>query len=351
MEYTAWPHMRSDLCSTRQGAAVFLDNLDSIYGTTSRQDWGARWTSIGHAQYLLGDQNLKKGASAEAIEAWLCALTSFEVARRLLEQDGTIGHISVKISDVVERFASAYEQSVEKVQISCCDHRITACYLRAGNGDVRAPAVICLSMEEEPGAVLLGRLLPVVVGRGLSVMVLSHDDISSQWRGQAELLLSCCLDHLSLRPDVDQGRIGVYGEGLSAVLASDFAASDDRVAAAVCDGGLWNWARNEAAIGWITRSAAPTDENMISTHRSRFAGQLRRPVLVVAGGRGMVSVTEAFQLKADCVATQIDLDVAMPRVTQTSLGDIENFVISDDCIFGWLKQKLAHNPESQARAQ
>lgn len=340
----AWPYVKGDLVSTRRGAAVFLDNLESIYATIGRQNWVKRWTDVGDAHCLVGDLKIEKGAFDEATEAWLCALTAFEVARRLVDEDDPdSGDVSAKVNRGIQRFGSL-GQKVEREKVACDDDgHLLAYYLPSGRPDLRAPAVICISREEETGAALLGRLLPVVVGRGVSVLVISHDDLSSQCRGQTNITLSCCLDYLSARPDVDGSRIGVYGEGVSAASATDFAVSDRRIAAAVCDGGLWNWARTLASVDWITKTADVMDEEIVSARRLQLARRLRCPVLVIPGGRGTVSASEAIKLQAQCAAARIDMELSMPRMAWTPVGEIENFVTSDDCIFGWLEHKLARN--------
>ncbi|MGY4353065.1 dienelactone hydrolase [Bradyrhizobium sp. GM7.3] len=151
------------------------------------------------------------------------------------------------------------------------------------------------------------------------------------------------MDYLSVQHEVDDTRIGVYGEGLSAVLATEFAVSDRRVAAAVCDGGLWNWARTLASVNWLATNQDLMEEGAASARRLRLVRQLRCPVLVVAGGRGIVSVSEATTLQADCAAARIDLELLVSRMARAPTGDIENFVSSDDFIFGWMQDKLAHS--------
>lgn len=338
----AWPHISGDLASTRRGAAVFLDNLEDISRAIVRQNWVARWTNIGDAHCVLCEMNLKKGALAEATNAWLCALTAFEVARRLVDEDDPQSiEILAKVDASIRMFGLSLEQKVERVQIPCYDQaEISAYYLSPGRSDSRAPAVICVSREGETGAGLLGRLLPAVIGRGIAVLAVSHEDVSSQWRGESDVTLSCCLDDLSVRPGVDAARIGVYGEVLSAALATDFAISDRRVAVAVCDGGLWNWARTLASVGRTMQTASGPDETLLSARRSRLARKLKCPVLLVAGGRGTVSLSEAIKLQADCAAAKIDLELTMPRISRTPIGEIENFVSTDDHIVGWLEQKL-----------
>ncbi|WP_156436290.1 alpha/beta hydrolase family protein [Bradyrhizobium pachyrhizi] len=245
-----------------------------------------------------------------------------------------------KIEASIQRFGSL-EQKVERVQIACSDQaELLAYYVPVAGREFCAPAVICISREDETAATLLGRLLPAVAGRGISVLVVSHDDVSNHWRGQSEMLLSSCLDYLLVRPEVDITRIGIYGDGLSAALATDFAVADRRVAAASCDGGLWNWARTLASVGWMTRAVDGLDENALASRRLRLIRQLKCPVLVVAGGRSIVSAAEAIKLQAACTEARIDLEVVMPRVARTAAGEIENFVTSDDSIFGWLEHKL-----------
>ncbi|MBR1165322.1 alpha/beta hydrolase family protein [Bradyrhizobium elkanii] len=282
-----------------------------------------------------------KCAFDDAVKAWLSALTAFEIARRLVDEDDPqIKTLSAKIQAGIRRFELSRDRKLDCVSILCDQAELAAYYFPAGIPDLRAPSVICISREDETAVTLLGRLLPVVIDRGVSILVISHDDVSSHWRGQSEMLLSYCFDYLSDRPDVNARRIAVYGEGLSAILATEFAVSDRRVAAAVCDGGLWNFSRTLASVSWMTRTAGAVDEDTLSSRRSRVVRQLNCPVLVLTGGRGTVSLSEAIKLQTDCSAARVDLEISTPQTTSTSSGEVENFILSDDCIFGWLQQKL-----------
>lgn len=347
MECAAWPYVKGDLASTRRGAAAFLDNLDGTNGVTDQRSWAATWTAVGDAHCRVADWRMGEGAFNDATEALLSALTAFEVARRLIgEDDLQRENVSAKADASVQSVGSL-RRKVEPVQIAGTDDaEFSAFYLSAGGPILRAPAVICISNEEEKGKTLLGRLLPVVNGRGMSILVVSHDAISNHRRGQSETLLSYCLDYLSGRPDVDPTRIGVVGEGLSAVLATDFAISDQRIAAAVCDGGLWNWARTLASVRWMTGRASVVDKQVASVRRLRLVRKLRCPVLVVVDGRAAVSTSEAVKLEADCSAARIDLELILPRRRHSPNGT-ENFVTSDERIFGWLERKLIRHSAAQ----
>ncbi|MGX1350595.1 hypothetical protein AB7M49_004171 [Bradyrhizobium elkanii] len=351
MEYAAGRNVRGYLSFARQDAAAFLDNLPfEDIDDVVRQNWITRWTKVGDEHCLLGDLDIKRGAFDEATEAWLCALTAFEVARRLVDEDDPRSRdVSIKVDGGIQRFESSLVQKIERVKIAYCDQaELPAYYLPAGSPDLPAPAVICISMEEETGATLLARLLPAVIGRAMSILVVSHGDVSNRSPGQSEALLSSCLDYLSVRRDVDKARIAVYGDGFSAVLATEFAASDDRLAAAVCDGGLWNCARIMASVDWMTRTSdMPSEDDVISARRLQSIRRLRCPVLVVAGERSIAGVPEAIKLQSDCMAARIDLELAMPPMIRSPGWEIENFVTSDNRIFRWLEHKLAHSPAPQ----
>ncbi|UVO30547.1 hypothetical protein [Bradyrhizobium arachidis] len=341
MDGAAWPQVRGDLSSTRWGAAAFLNNLETACTTISRTEWVVRWTNIGDAHCLLGDTNIEEGYFDEVAEDWLCALTAFEVARRLACEDASkIGEVSAKIDAVLKKFGKLGPK-VERVKIECCDQfEISAHYLPAGDRSSSAPAILCISTEGETATTLLGRLLPVVMHRGMSVLVVAYDDLSDTERSQLDMFLSCCVDYLSARSDVDAARIGVYGDGLSAALATDLAAFDSRVSAAVCDGGLWNWTRMQASVDWLTGAADVSDDQVLSARRLRLLRQLRCPVLVVAGGRGIVSAAEAMKLLGDGAGAPIDLQLAIPRMITIDGEEVENFLTADDRIFGWLEHKL-----------
>ncbi|MCK1624095.1 hypothetical protein IVA98_13020 [Bradyrhizobium sp. 160] len=351
MEFGAWSHVRGDLESVRQNASAFLDGLlpEDDRAQLARQNWGATWAGTGDAYCRLADLNINKKKYDEATQAWLCALTAFEVARRLVaDDDPRRADVSAKVEAGLQRIGLSFGHEVESVQIACGDlGEFIAYYLPAGTPNSRAPAAICVSNEEEEGVTLLGRLLPVVVGRGISVLVVSHENIANHARGGSEIVLSHCLDLLSVRPDVDSGRIGIYGDGLSASLVTDFAAHDRRIVAAVCDGGIWNWTRSLSSIDWMTSTDDGADRDMVSGHRSRLARLPNCPILVVAGGRGVVSVSEAIKLQTVCMAARIDVDLVMPQLMRGGLGEeVDNFVSSDDCIFRWLEQKLARKSTS-----
>ncbi|MDA9390451.1 hypothetical protein WN73_07025 [Bradyrhizobium sp. CCBAU 45394] len=339
MDRATWPRLRDDLASTRRSAAAFLENLDAGR-TTDGTEWIIRWIEIGDTHGLLGNAKGREGKVDEAAKAWLCALTAFEIAKRLAREQTVQGEaVSAKIGSAIETFGSL-KQRIERVQIECYDQSAIQAHYLPPDDSSRAPAIICISAEDETSTTLLGRLLPAAAHRGMSVLAVTYDDVSDNRSGLSNEILSCCLDYLSTRDDVDATRIGVYGDGMAAALATDLAVSDSRVAAAVCDGGLWNWARTMAAVDWVAGVPNTPNDQAMAARRSRLLRRLKCPVLVVAGGRGIVSTSEAIELQNDCAAAKMDLQLIISPSAMTDAGEVENFVISDDQIFGWLEQRL-----------
>ncbi|UVO30472.1 hypothetical protein [Bradyrhizobium arachidis] len=181
MEYADWGQVSGDLASTRRSAALFLDNLPADHNlwAISRRKWGATWRRIADAHCQAADLNLKKRVFKEAVEAWLCALTALEVANRINDGDDPQAQdISAEVALGIQRFGSSLERKIERTHIPCCDEpELPAYYLPAATTGICTPTVICISREEETGVALLGRLSPVVMGRSMSLLLISHEDI------------------------------------------------------------------------------------------------------------------------------------------------------------------------------
>lgn len=341
MERAARWQLKSDLATIRERASAFLNHAVPVHrGQETTKHWSAEWTSIAEVHLQLGEESISRGGSDEATEAWLCALTAYEVARRLTTESDQLAILVAGIERCIQRLEQSTKNRIERVRIGAGEPpELEALYLRSDSGSHKQ-AVICIGTEQEPGAILFSRLLPATFNRKLSLLIISHDDILRRSRHEVNMQLSSCLEYLSVRSDIDPDRIGVYGDGVSSALATDFAASDSRVAAAVCDGGLWTSSRNSASVRWLSGAMDAIDGDALSTHRARRLRRLKCPVLVVVGGRGVVSASEAVALQAHCMAESIDLELAMAPIIRASGEEIENFVSVDDRVFRWLETKL-----------
>lgn len=237
----------------------------------------------------------------------------------------------------------------EVVDVACFDDKpLRAHFLPCYRAAEPAPTVICIGDEQESMDVLLGRLLPAAADKGMSLLLVEMSDIQDHPPGKpletgtitSELRLSCCVDYLVSRADVDAGRIAVHGNGLAASYATRLAIYDDRIAAAVCDGGLWESIRTRTAIDWMSGPHEPICDWGASTGRSRSARRIKCPFLMVANERSVGSVTEAIALHADCRSFGVSIDLYVPPVIQTPSDIVGNFIGTSEPEFSWLAVKL-----------
>lgn len=178
MERVARWQLKSDLSTIRERASAFLNNpMPAHRDQETTKQWSSEWIDIAEGHSQLGEESINRGNSDEATEAWLCALTAYEVARRLITESDQLGIVVAGIERCIKRLALSVASRIERVRIGGGEPpELEALYLRSGSG-LQKQTVICISTEQEPGAILLGRLLPATFNRKLSLLIISHDDL------------------------------------------------------------------------------------------------------------------------------------------------------------------------------
>ncbi|MCP3465693.1 S9 family peptidase [Bradyrhizobium sp. CCGUVB23] len=336
-----WPqasmtNASANLADVRHAAAAFLDNL-LVAAPGDRDRWIHNWMTVGDRYRDSAEFAIRKKLQTSSSESWFCALTAFEVARELADPGSSS---SIALEDRMEASLRSFEacepRRVERVEIEPFDQvRLAGCFLPPACRARPAPVVICISDEESSVDTSLSRLLPAAEGRNLSILVVRGDDASRHRLFGPEAFLASWVNYLESRSDVDADRIAVSGERMAASHASRIAATDRRIVAAVCDGGLWTAVRHRANVGWMTGIWDPATDRA-RTSSLQLVQRMRCPVLIVAGGRAMVDQQDALELQADCKLAGVDCSIAISRGS----GELENFVTKDDFVLDWLERKL-----------
>ncbi|MGY8660770.1 alpha/beta hydrolase [Bradyrhizobium sp. UFLA05-109] len=336
-----WPqasmtNASANLADVRRAAAAFLDNM--LVAAPGDRDRGIHnWMTVGDRYRDSAELAIRKKLQTSSSESWFCALTAFEVARELAEAGSSSSTaLEDRIEGSLRSFEACEPRRVERVEIEPFDQvRLAGCFLPAACRARPAPAVICISDEESSVDTILSRLLPAAEGRNLSILVVRGDDASRYRLFGPEAFLASWLNYLESRSDVDAGRIAVSGERIAASHASRIAATDRRIVAAVCDGGLWTALRHRASVGWMTGMWDPARDR-VQKSSLQLVRRMRCPVLIMAGGRAMVDQQDALELQAECKPAGVDCSIA---IAQNS-GQFENFVTKDNFVLDWLQQKL-----------
>ena len=159
-----------------------------------------------------------------------------------------------------------------------------------------------------------------------------------------ETSISCWLDYLASRGDVDVERIAIFGDSLGASFASRAAGLDHRLSAAVCDGGIWDLYERAFLLKRISGddNRASIKDQVSKLWRHSIANRIRCPILVTLG--------ECDWLKTNYVAefynylkeagVDISLKVFMAAETAASHAQIDNPTIANEFIFDWITARL-----------
>jgi hypothetical protein len=356
MEGDHWPHGSCDgagrnLARLRNRASGFFESLAvaELVREAHRQLWISDWFRIADDYRAFAETARKDGSVPVAREAWLCALTALEVVRSVScpgDVDGA--DLADKIDYSLRGFVHDAGPAIERVAIDCLDEAALAgLFFPARRQGPSAPVVICVSDDGVTLDSMMSRLLPVSLSRNLSFLFVDAGNSSVRRPVKPEDALQCCLDYLASRPDVDPGRIAVYGEGGGAVHASHLALSDRRIVAAVCDGGFLTPVMRRTSLRWMTGVDRMADDGTAieSLPPSR---RIACPLLVVVGSRSMIWEQDALALQGSYRQAGADCSVVVPNRIPHPLGEVENFVAVDDFIFKWLGCKLGANRRLEA---
>jgi dienelactone hydrolase len=331
-----------NLAHLRERASAFFERLPvaELARDAQRQRWVSDWARIGD-DYLVLAESAGEGSSRFSSESYLCAMTAHEVARSLSCSEEAAGiDLADKIGLSLGKLEDRWAKRIERVEIDYLDQRtLEGFFVSAACNGASAPAVICVGDEEADLSAMLARLLPALLGRGVSLLLVDGRNASVSRSRRPEHALGCWLDYLDGRPDVDSNRIGVYGEGAGASHASRLACSDRRIAAAVCDGGFWASHRLRASVRWITGVWHEVGGDS-PTRSLPTARRVPCPILVAVGRRSMVREEDALELQAAYHQSGAHCSVVVPNAIRCPLGEVENFVAVDDFVFDWFGDKF-----------
>ncbi len=276
-------------------------DYNDFFRTTSRIDkwehWCREWVATGDVHRELADQAESQGRTRSAGEAYVAAALSYHVGKFLFQEyyDEYLaaGHKSI---DSFAKGLKLLDATAERVEIPF-DSATMVGTLRRPAGASKPPLILLLpgldSTKEE-----FFYWEKVFLDRGLATFSLDGPGqgecgYNSHIRPDYEAPVSCALDALSGRNDLDMERIGVAGVSLGGYYAERAAAFELRIKAVVGNCGPWNWAECWSVVPPLTRDAfrhhsgakseaeAVAKANQISL--DGVAQKIKQPVLVIHG--------------------------------------------------------------------
>ncbi|WP_249128590.1 alpha/beta hydrolase family protein [Bradyrhizobium lablabi] len=165
-------------------------------------------------------------------------------------------------------------------------------------------------------------------------------------RPDLETAVGSILDYLLTRHDVDEERIAILGDGTGSSFVARGIAMDERVAAAVCDGGIWDLLERS-----FLRRRQPQQNEIFPPGRNRLLAQnFKCPVLITMGENGWLDADRVFDLVNQLRTNQQDVSLKIFNRLETAShqGHVDNPSLANEFIFDWIADRLRTSASATA---
>lgn len=348
-----WPE-HEDYCfqfmrllgAAQEGASTISECFLAAERITPGDDesWYREWKRRADVSKARGDCAFEQGHIETAKSNWLRASNYYRSAEHFLKpEDGR----RVSVFDMMENCSRLYLKHItpqgEIVEIPHEDSFMNGYFLRAPNAPGKTPVVVCFGGPDERKDDQLYKMPRHAFARNLSLLLL---DLSGQGatlkrnklirRYDPEISIGYCVDYLLARDDIDETRIVLYGDGLGGADASRAARSDNRFAAAVCDGGIWEQKEQSYLVDWF--SGMDRDNRFskcAQMARRSVPSKIECPHLITIGEHDFIDVKDALELYSSGleVGAKLDLKIFSAEETGSAHGQVDNPTIGKEYIF------------------
>jgi dienelactone hydrolase len=357
-EWVFWPE-REDLSTEFMrllaAAQEAGSTLAECWTTASRIDfsdddsWYSEWKRVADANNARGNAALGSGNMHTARSNWLRAMNYYQAAAFPCDQADPNRRTAIEsMRECAGKYLRHGKPAGEVVPIPWpTGYPLEGYFLPAPAGLNRPPVIICIGEPGQRKEEYLSKVARYASDRGMSMLAvdLLGADANARFeevvgRSDLEATIGHIMDYLVERADVDVRRIAILADGWGSSFVARGIAFDDRFAAAVCDGGIWDL--HERAF--LRDRLAPQDASAVSMPLvlSRVARNIKCPVLISAGERGWLKPDRMKQfydeLKAD--GRDVTLRIFTSEETAAAQGHADNTTLANEFIFDWLASRL-----------
>lgn len=322
------------------------------------ESWYRAWTAVADSNKARGDAALEAGHINSALGNWLRASNYYRTSEVFLKLDDSRRAAALERMRACSYLVVSHQPSGgELVRIPCFGDGFAEAYFLPAPGAAKAPAVIAVGGAGHFKDEHLHILMRQARLRGLSLLLVdlpgqgSAPRIKGSVRYEIETAISCCVDYLIARGDIDERRIVIFGDGLGAAYASRAASLDDRFAAAVCDAGIWDMHQNVTATQWMSGhdgQDAIADE-MRRLQRHGGLTSIKCPILMTFGEHDWLDIRHATALHAALRTEGADVTLKIFAAAETAAahGQSDNPTLGNEFVFDWIASRLAIVPASE----
>lgn len=364
------------LASAYEGACTVGEafQVASRIDPADDESWHIEWTKAGDVSRARAEAALEDGHHETARNNFLRAANYYRSAEYFMNHRGPDGKTDPRrlaAFDKVEACSHEYlklmKPAGEIVQIPFEDSYLDAYFVRPPHADASGPVVICFGGSDEYKDELLHEMPRHAFPRGLSLLLV---DLPGQGgtlrrrgvtaRHDTEKPVGACVDYLMSRPDVDPGRIALYGASLGGYYAPRAASFEHRLACVVSDGAIWNRladrpflkqfhendpdSLNVRQLSFLT-GAKDWDGATEVVSKFRLEGvidTIQCPYLIVHGTEDFLGAELATSSAAYAKSKGVDVTLKMftPEETGASHCQMDNPTLGQEYICDWIADRL-----------
>jgi dienelactone hydrolase len=355
--WTCWPgheDLSAELTRLLSGAQEGGSTISECWLAASRIDpadndsWYCEWSKLADTSNMRAAAALSSGHLTTARRNWLRAMNYYQAAAYPIDlaEDHRLTALAA-MRGCASNYLRHRQPAGEVVCIPWLnDFPLQGYFLPPRVAKGRSPAVICIGEPGHCKEEFLFKMARHACERGIALLAV---DLLGDGTGvrfeeimqhhKLEAAIERIVDYLVCRNDVDADRIAIVGDNWGSSFVARGIAFDQRFAAAVCDGGIWD--AHERAF--LRRRALPaardSDRNWAT---NRLLRGIHCPVLVTVGEKSWLETDRVVELTNQIRAEDRDLTLKIFRKGETAAmqGHADNPTLANEFIFDWIASKL-----------
>lgn len=298
--------------------------------------WRQAWEELARSHLRRAEESGRAGNDTAAQKAWLHAANYFMAAAIERSPEGSEPALVALARSCLRHYLEKLKPQGETVAIPWLEDRsLEGFYLPvAPHGGDAGPVVVCIAETRRTKEEILSLVLRSARQRGMALLCMDLPDETSAGCSAPETGITAILDYLTDSRGIDAARIAVIGDGSPSSLITRGIARDGRVAAAVCDGGLWDlWAMRHtetrgAALGMVQSCARPS--------------AVACPLLVPLSDGDGIAPAHARHLLAEHHPGNRDILLKVFGENSSAPWPVDGYdwILVADFVFDWLGQHL-----------
>jgi dienelactone hydrolase len=306
--------------------------------------WYREWIGMADLSNERANAAFKRGHVLTAQSNWLRAINYYQASAFGLDAaDTKQEHALRSMRGCARSYIEHMTPAGEVVEIPWLEgHALEGYFLPAPAAFHQTPVVVCMGDPGHRKEEYLFKVARYARNRGMALLAVDlfgsgtgvdFDKIVG--RPDLETSVGHVMDYLYTRDDIDEHRIAILSDSSESSFVARGVALDDRFAAAVCDGGIWDMHERAFLMNRLSLSSPGTEDGWLGR-------KIRCPLLITLGEQGWLEsdhVTDLFErLKAE--HPDVSLKIFESSETAAAHGHRDNPTLANEFIFDWVTDRL-----------